>query len=79
MKEDKHDNKSRLQDRKRIGQGGPEVLAGPSGRCRKIQETMRFLGGMIGSLYSHEDQDDRVAETLENLRQGIEKGLPDKN
>ncbi len=40
---------------------------------------MRFLGGMIGSLYSHEDQDDRVAETLENLRQGIEKGLPDKN
>jgi hypothetical protein len=49
----------------------------------KIQETMRFLGvvlgGMIGSLYPQSEQDARVEETLENIRQGIEKGLPDSD
>lgn len=47
----------------------------------KIQATMNFLGvvlgGMIGSLYSQYEQDERVAETLVNIRKGIEKGLPD--
>lgn len=47
----------------------------------KIQETMRFLGvvlgGMIGSMYPQNEQDARVTETLENIRQGIEKGLPE--
>ncbi|MBE0583977.1 MAG: hypothetical protein IH612_09450 [Desulfofustis sp.] len=51
--------------------------------AEKIQETMRFLGvvlgGMIGSLYHQNEQDERVAETLENIRQGIEKGLPDSS
>ncbi len=49
----------------------------------KIQETMQFLGvvlgGMIGSLYPQNEQDDRVAETLKNIRQGIERGLPDSD
>ncbi len=51
--------------------------------AEKIQVTMGFLGvvlgGMIGSLYPRNDQDARVAETLENIRQGIEKGLPDSD
>ncbi|PLX88947.1 MAG: hypothetical protein C0619_11905 [Desulfuromonas sp.] len=50
---------------------------------QKIQETMHFLGvvlgGMIGSLYPQSEQDARVAETLENIRQGVEKGLPDSD
>ncbi len=49
----------------------------------KIQETMHFLGvvlgGMIGSLYPHNEQDTQVAETLKNIRQGIEEALPDSD
>ncbi|MDA3835400.1 MAG: hypothetical protein PF495_18645 [Spirochaetales bacterium] len=47
----------------------------------KIQDTMRFLGvvlgGMIGSLYGQSDHDTRVTETLESIKKGIEKGLPE--
>lgn len=47
----------------------------------KIQETMHFLGvvlgGMIGSLYPQEEQDARVAECLKNIKQGIDAGLPE--
>ncbi|MEA3544580.1 MAG: hypothetical protein U9R69_05090 [Thermodesulfobacteriota bacterium] len=47
----------------------------------KIQETMKFLGivlgGMIGSLYDSNEHDDKVAESLENIKEGIAKGSPD--
>ena len=51
--------------------------------AEKIQDTMQFmgvvLGGMIGALYPKSEQDKQVAETLKNIRQGIEKGLPDSD
>jgi hypothetical protein len=47
----------------------------------KIQETMTFLGvvlgGMIGSLYPESEHDEKVAETLESIKEGLHKGLPD--
>ena len=47
----------------------------------KIQETMTFLGvvlgGMIGSLYPESEHDEKVAETLESIKEGLQKGLPE--
>jgi hypothetical protein len=51
--------------------------------AEKIQETMHFLGvvlgGMIGSLYPEYEREARVEETLINIRLGVEKGLPDSD
>ena len=48
---------------------------------QKIQEAVCFigvvLGGRISSLYPENKQELRVAEILENIRQTIEKGLPE--
>jgi hypothetical protein len=47
----------------------------------EIQQTMHFLGvvlgGMIGSLYAENEQEQKVAETIESIRKGIQEGLPE--
>jgi len=46
----------------------------------KINETMQFLGlvlgGMIGSIFDADEHEAEVAKTVEYIKLGIEKGLP---
>lgn len=46
----------------------------------KINETMQFLGlvlgGMIGSIFDEDEHDEEVAKVVKYIKVGIEKGLP---
>jgi len=74
-------NEQNYQLEKELAKSVQKALLAHQVDGAKIQETMRFLGvvlgGMIGSLYPQDEQDARVDEILENIRQGIEKGLPE--
>jgi len=69
------------QIKKELAKSVQKALLAHQVDADKIQDTMRFLGvvlgGMIGSMFAHREQDERVSETLENIKKGIEKGLPD--